>query len=158
MEKSGSISSTFLNYSFLGFASVILTCGALFVLAAITVLGNIINATMSQSWAILTVIGIFCLIAMPYCFRIVRSMRFLDISSSEPRKMKFIIRAPAFANEIHNPGEIDIEQISSITRDRIFSNLMLFTIDYDGEQKTVTSFVKKENVNFIRNLPVYRSA
>lgn len=40
----------------------------------------------------------------------------------------------------------------------LIGQLMQFTIDYDGEQKTVTSFVKKENVNLIRNLPVYQSA
>ena len=158
MIKSESISSTFLNYSFLGFTGVILTGGAVFVISAISILGNIINATISQPLAILTIIGIFCLIAIPYCFRIARSMRFLNISSSGSENLKFNIHAPAFANEIHNPDEIDINQISSITRNKIFNNLMQFSIDYDGEQKTVTSFVKKENVNLIRNLPVYQSA
>jgi len=136
---------------------VVLIGGSLFVLFAINIVGNIVNAPISQSLAILIVFGIICLILMPYCFRVARTIRFLDISSSDPKNIKFTIHAPVYANEVRNPDEIDIKQISTISQDRIFSNLMKFNYEYDGEQKTITSFIKKKNVDFIRNLPEYQS-
>lgn len=157
MVKSGSISSEFLINSFLGFAFVVLMGGTLSVLFAINIADNIINASISQPLVILIVFGIICLTLMPYSFRVARSIRFLDISSSDPKNMKFTIHAPVYANEVGNPDEIDIKQIRTITRDRIFSNLMKFNYEHDGQQKTIISFIKKENVDFIRNLPKYQS-
>ncbi|MFP8490013.1 hypothetical protein ACKGJO_13070 [Gracilimonas sp. Q87] len=158
MIKSENVSNTFWNNSFLGITLVILSGSALFVLFVNRIWSNIQNDPISLSLAILFVLGIFWLIIFPHWFRVVRTMRFLDIAYLDQNNMKFTIRGPVFANEILNPDDIYIKQITSITQDKIFSNLMEFTFDEEGEQKKITSFIKREKVNFIRNLSEFKSA
>jgi hypothetical protein len=137
---------------------VILSGSALFVLLVNRIWSNIQNDPISLSLAILFVLGIFWLIAMPHWFRVARTMRFLAIVYSDKNNMKFTIHGPVFANEVLNPNEILIKQITSIKQDKIFSNLIEFTYEEEGEEKIITSFIEREKMKFIRNMSEFKSA
>ncbi|HKL16631.1 MAG TPA: hypothetical protein VJ915_13395 [Balneolaceae bacterium] len=69
----------------------------------------------------------------PLVFGSPEKMRFLDISYSDQNNIILTICGAVFANEFLNPNEIHIKQITSITQDKIFSNLMEFTFEEEGE-------------------------
>ena len=145
MNNSEEVSNTFFIHSFIAISTLILIFGSVFAISLIKIVGNIVSSGSTSHSPVIIVVGIICLALMPYCFRIIKSLHILEIVGS-----KVLLHPPIFVNDINHPSEIELRQITNISRDKIFNNLVKITFVEDGEKKKIFSFIKKGKLDVIK--------
>ncbi len=147
MNKTEEISNVLLTHSFIAIAFIIVIFGIV-----IISIGGMSNSPL------LIILGIICLVLMPYSFRVVKSLRMLKIADPESKKPKLILHEPIFVNDINYPDDIELSQVVTITQDHIFSNLIEFTFIENGEKQKINSFIKKKKLKYIQSLSIQQTA
>lgn len=145
MNNSEEVSNTFFIHSFIAISTLILILGSVFAITSIKIVGNIVSSGSTSEPAIIIVIGIVCLALTPYCFRIFKSLQILEIVGP-----KLLLHPPFFVNDMNHPREIELGQITNISRDKIFNNLVKITFVEDGDKQKIYSFIKKGKVDVIK--------
>ena len=98
----------------------------------------------SQS-PLIIITGVVCLALMPYCFRIFKSLEILEVVGPN-----LLLHPPLFVNDMNHPSEIELSQITNISRDKVFNNLVEITFVKGGYEQTIYSFIKKGKLDVIK--------
>lgn len=152
MNNTEKVSNVFFVHSFIAASFTILIFGTFSAINLIRNFGDILGGGGTSDSLTVSIIGIVCIILMPYCFRIVKSLQILEIVGSGSNKQKLLLHPPIFVNDMNLPDEIELSQISYISQDKIFSNLVEFSIVENGDEKKIYSFIEKGKLDVIYKL------
>lgn len=139
MNNTEEVSNTLFVHSFIAVSALILILGVFFAINLIRIFGNIISTGSTADSPIFIIIGVACVALMPYCFRIVKSLQILEIVGSN----KLLLHPPIFVNDMNHPSEIELSQITEISRDKILVNLVAIAFIENGDERKIYSFIKK---------------
>lgn len=145
MNNTEKVSNTFFVHGFIIVSLLILTVGAVFTLSLIKIFGNIVSTGSTSHSPVIIGIGVGCLALLPYCFRIFKSLQILEIMGPN-----LLLHPPIFVNDINYPSEIELKQITDISRDKIFNALVKITFEEDGQEQHIYTFIKKGKLALIQ--------
>lgn len=148
MNNTEEVSNTFFTHSFIVISTLILILGLVFLINLIRVLGNILITGSASDSLVINIVGLSCALIMPYCFSIIKSLQILEIVESNESKL--LLHPPIFVNDMNHPTEIKLSQVTNIYRDSILNNLVEFTFIENGNEKKIHSFIKKGNLELIK--------
>ena len=147
MNNREDVTDTLTTHGFIAISILILIIGVAFAFSLISIVGNSVSFDSSYQWSaiIFIVIGIVCLGTTPFVFQILKSLRILEIAGD-----RLIVHSPIFDNYLDIPRELELSQITTISEDRMFKNLMHITFVEGGEKETVYSFLQKGKVDLFK--------
>ncbi|PAU95528.1 hypothetical protein CK503_00235 [Aliifodinibius salipaludis] len=134
MNTGEELSNTFLIHGFILIVFLIIIFGAVSAVFLIKALGHIISSGSISISPTFVAVGVLCVVLMPYCFHIVKTLQIMEISDFEANKQKILLHRPIFVNDMNHPDEIELNQITSMTQGSLFANLMEFTF-VENEKK-----------------------
>lgn len=143
------MTDTLFTHGFIAISVLILIIGVVFALSLISIVGKSVNfdSTSQLSAIIVIILVILCLGTVPFVFPILKSLRILEIAGN-----RLVIHSPIFDNYLDIPIELELAQITNISRDRTFKNLVEFTFIENGVKRKIYSFIKKGKVDFIKEI------
>ena len=146
MKNSEDISNTLLVHGFIAVSAFIMIFGVVFAILMINIFVTMGSANSIAAATLLIIIGAPCLALTPYCFRVARSIQILEIVGSDTLRM----HPPLFISDINHPTEIELGQITDVSRDKILGSLTVVTFTERGDKRTIYSFLKKGKPDLIK--------
>jgi len=104
MNGTDKITNSFAAYSFVVLSVLILIFGAVFAIRLIGLVADIVSSGSTSHSVITIVSGILCIALMPVCFRVLRSLRILELSDTPSGNRKLIVHPALFVNDITLSG------------------------------------------------------
>ena len=145
MKNSEEVSNTFFIHSFIAISTLILIYGSVFAVVLINIIGNIVSSDSTSQSPLIIITGVVCLALMPYCFPIFKSLEILEVVGAN-----LLLHPPLFVNDMNHPSEIALSQITNISRDKVFNNLVEITFIEGGDEQIIYSFIKKGKLDVIK--------
>ncbi len=145
MNAPEEVSNPFLVHGFIAATFLIIVSGLIFVINSIGNVSTIFSSGVIFQSLSTIIIGIVCVILIPYCFRIAKSLKMIEIVGSESNEQKWLLHSPIFVNDVNHPDEIELRQITGMSQHNMFHTLVTFTLAENGKKRKCTASSRRGN-------------